>query len=649
LDDLDSLLQQAWQTRQACFPPILGADNPRRTRSVSLTGTACALECAHCGRHYLKAMLPVATLSPDDPRLKGVSSLLVSGGCDAHGRVPITAHRAQIHALRAGRRLNWHTGLVDKDEARALAGLADVVSFDLVGDDATIAEVYGLRASVEDYRAAYRLLLQHVPVVPHITIGLRGGKISGERTALDILRAEGATAIVFLVLIPTIGTRYADRTPPPVREVARLLAEARLAFPHTPLLLGCMRPGGAYRQALDPLAVRAGINRIVKPARTALALARQLGLAIEAGEECCALDVNLPHRSPSLCPSLRVSAGTEAVLGLRQRPMQAAPTTAYLMLDGGGCAMDCAFCAQARDSQARADALSRVVWPAYPTETVVEALRDVPVRTRPLPPPGPPDEGSTAPAAGERGLPREDASSLLRRVCFQVTVHRGALEEVQAAVRAVRQVTARPISVAIRPAGSGAIAALLDGGVDAIGLGLDCATEAVYRTIKGAGWRKMVALVEEACRRFPGHIRVHLMVGLGETEAELCRAIQAIYDWGGAVGLFAFTPVRGTPLAGRPQPSLDAYRRMQAARFLIDRRLVRVEDLSFAAGRLTSFGRPDWRTLLADGTAFRTSGCPGCNRPFYNERPGGILYNYPEPLSPEEAARALAALKKEVP
>ena len=27
---------------------------------------------------------------------------------------------------------------------------------------------------------------------------------------------------------------------------------------------------------------------------------------------------------------------------------------------------------------------------------------------------------------------------------------------------------------------------------------------------------------------------------------------------------------------------------------------------------------------------FNTYGCEGCNRPFYNERPSGPIYNYPE-------------------
>ncbi len=287
--NLEDLLEQAWQVRKTHFPPLLGADDLQRTRAISLTGNNCALDCAHCGRHYLEAMLPIAGLFPHDPRLDGASSLLISGGCDRQGRVPFRPHLEEIRALRPGRRLNWHVGLVGEKEAAALEGVADAVSFDLVGDDDTIAEVYGLNATVEDYRRTYRLLRRSLLVVPHITIGLRRGRLSGERAALDLLQEEGAEAIVFLVFIPTPGTRYAGCAPPPLGEVAGLLAEARLAFPTIPLLLGCMRPGGAYRRALDSLAVRAGINRIVKPHPTALELASHLGLRVEAGRECCVL------------------------------------------------------------------------------------------------------------------------------------------------------------------------------------------------------------------------------------------------------------------------------------------------------------------------------------------------------------------------
>ncbi|MHA1527027.1 MAG: hypothetical protein ACTSQD_08340 [Promethearchaeota archaeon] len=31
-----------------------------------------------------------------------------------------------------------------------------------------------------------------------------------------------------------------------------------------------------------------------------------------------------------------------------------------------------------------------------------------------------------------------------------------------------------------------------------------------------------------------------------------------------------------------------------------------------------------------------TSGCPGCNRPFYTSRPSGTIYNFPRALTENE-------------
>jgi biotin synthase len=51
-----------------------------------------------------------------------------------------------------------------------------------------------------------------------------------------------------------------------------------------------------------------------------------------------------------------------------------------------------------------------------------------------------------------------------------------------------------------------------------------------------------------------------------------------------------------------------------------------------------------WESLVnlpGFGESFMTRGCPDCNRPYYNERPGGPMYNYPFPLGTGEAERAL--------
>ncbi|MDR0797340.1 MAG: radical SAM protein, partial [Nitrososphaerota archaeon] len=55
-------------------------------------------------------------------------------------------------------------------------------------------------------------------------------------------------------------------------------------------------------------------------------------------------------------------------------------------------------------------------------------------------------------------------------------------------------------------------------------------------------------------------------------------------------------------------------------------------------GKIVSFGvKPDiLETVITSGKPFQTSGCTHCNRPFYNERPSGLLYNYPKSLNVKE-------------
>ncbi len=284
MEPLEQTLRRAWDVRRANFADEITWSLPLDTAVLSLTGPHCALDCAHCGGHYLRGMRPIWAAEPDGSR-----SCLVSGGCDPAGRVPVLAHLDRVKSWREGRRMNWHVGLVSHDEMATIAPLVDVVSFDFVGDEATIREVYGLEHGIETYVETYRLLRTFARTLPHVTIGLRGGELGHERRAFELLRDLGVDGLVLLVFIPTPGTRYAHRQPPPVPDVARLLAEARLSFPGVPLYLGCMRPKGRYRDELDPLAVRAGINVLVSPSRPARRLAGELGLAVREMRECCVL------------------------------------------------------------------------------------------------------------------------------------------------------------------------------------------------------------------------------------------------------------------------------------------------------------------------------------------------------------------------
>ncbi len=285
------LIRRAWEARKKHFTDEIWFDFPSLTESITLTGQACALNCAHCGGHYLKGMRSVSEMKVDGSLDSNLTfrSALVSGGCTIEGKVPFEEHLEFLYDLKQSVRLNFHVGLLDGKEISLLKGLADVVSFDFVADRETIQEVYGLKQGPEDYRRVYVGLREVVPVIPHLTLGLRGGKWGGEERALDALQELGFTGLVFNVFIPTPGTRYALRQPLPVEEVVRFLAKARVRFPDVPLALGCMRPKGKYRQVLDEAAVSLGLNRLVMPTPRARRRAEELGLRVIKGEECCAL------------------------------------------------------------------------------------------------------------------------------------------------------------------------------------------------------------------------------------------------------------------------------------------------------------------------------------------------------------------------
>ena len=84
-----------------------------------------------------------------------------------------------------------------------------------------------------------------------------------------------------------------------------------------------------------------------------------------------------------------------------------------------------------------------------------------------------------------------------------------------------------------------------------------------------------------------------------------------------------------------PATPRDQWRRVQLARYLIDYRSVRVDQMTFdSEGRVTNFGIPQSEidTVIDAGIAFRTSGCPGkfaedisaCDRPYGDSPPSNI-------------------------
>jgi len=314
---------------------------------------------------------------------------------------------------------------------------------------------------------------------------------------------------------------------------------------------------------------------------------------------------------------IRVSLGSAIVLGLLSGKLDAAPTTAYLMTyRKGKCFANCGFCPQARESHSRTDMLSRVSWPAFPIEKILS------------------------------GLDKAVIDDEIKRVCIQALNYPEVFTDLIALTRAIHQKVNVPISISCQPLNSENIRQLAEAGAERIGIPLDAATEELFDKIKGlsAGgpysWKKQFKLLSDAVNFFgKGKISTHLIVGLGETEKEMVKIIQRCVDMSVLPALFAFTPISGTALGNNAQPPIQKYRRIQIARHLIVHGIAGYEDMRFDEEGYISDFSVDEQTLLQIiqiGEPFPTSGCPNCNRPYYNEKPSGPIYNYPRKISQKE-------------
>ena len=315
---------------------------------------------------------------------------------------------------------------------------------------------------------------------------------------------------------------------------------------------------------------------------------------------------------------IRLSIGTAIRLGLVDGPLDPSFTTAFIMtFHPTKCEANCAFCPQARESTSASDRLSRISWPLYDFESVLSKW---------------PKDGAFA------------------RVCVQSLCYDGVVSEVIDITKAIRKRTDTPMSLAIHPIPKKDMLAVKKAGITTIGIALDACTPTLFDMVKGSErnseyrWSKHMEGLDQALEVFgKGNVTTHLIIGLGETEEQAATFILNMYEKGVAVGLFAFTAIRGTSLEDAPPPDIASYRRIQVVRHLAHRRLLKHDMIAFdSSGRIRlKLPKEQIQDLLESGAAFRVSGCPGCNRPYYNERPSGIMYNYPAALAPEDVKAAI--------
>lgn len=265
----------------------LTVSKPHQTLAISVTGSRCELRCAHCDGHYLEAMADLRHL--DETKLANSTSLLISGGSDRQGAVPLRDHQERILELSDRYNLNLHIGYQEASNLDFLEGRRVTISLDLIGDAATIKRVFGLDHPPEAYYELYRKLTRKFRVVPHLTVGLSGGEPSGEEHVIEYLAHDPPPAMTFIVFRPTHGTAFERCVAPPIERVVELIDLSCDRLP-CDLHLGCMRPGGGYRTRLDPLAWLAGARTIVMPDRRFVDTLLHNGIRIHETSQCCSLD-----------------------------------------------------------------------------------------------------------------------------------------------------------------------------------------------------------------------------------------------------------------------------------------------------------------------------------------------------------------------
>jgi lipoyl synthase len=275
--------------------------------SFSITGGACGLNCDHCRAEILKPMVPATTPAMLDQKVRhlvatqNLQGFLLSGGSNRRNEIPYERYYPVVERLKRdypAMKIAIHTALTDERGARAMeAAGVDTAMMDVIGADDTIREVYHLDRPVQDFEATLAALCStSMEVSPHIVIGLHYGRMLGETTALDIVSRHPVTALVLVVVMPFYAKPglYAV---PDAGDVGRIFREARGRLADRQVLLGCARPPGLHKRAVDAYAVMAGLDGIAFPADGAVAVANVIGRPHHQEHACCSIKVGAAPRS----------------------------------------------------------------------------------------------------------------------------------------------------------------------------------------------------------------------------------------------------------------------------------------------------------------------------------------------------------------
>jgi uncharacterized radical SAM superfamily protein len=254
---------------------------------VSVTGPECKQMCEHCKGKHLKGMIDVRG-SPDLLRIvndllaHGAEGLLVSGGCDNNGSVPVMNEIDAIRfASENGLKVNVHTGFINKEDAERLvnAGVG-AFSVDVHSDPDIIRNILHLEVEENAYSEMFdNIISAGGRPIAHLTVGFGRDDLIG---SAELVKSKGLDEVILLALVPTKGTMTENLT---VSEEEILDAVKELTEMGLTVTLGCMRP--RVHRDLEKKCIALGVRRIANPTRETIRWAKENGFNVVERMTCC--------------------------------------------------------------------------------------------------------------------------------------------------------------------------------------------------------------------------------------------------------------------------------------------------------------------------------------------------------------------------
>ncbi len=277
-------------------------------------------------------------------------------------------------------------------------------------------------------------------------------------------------------------------------------------------------------------------------------------------------------RAPDPGSVLRVSKAAAIQIGLvRGRFFRdSAPACINLLQDlPGGCRASCGYCGLSRDRDRKeGDTFIRVKWPTADEVTIAGHI--------------------------------EASHDRIERICIATVIHPEAKTDLLRRLDWLSKYDI-PLSALVSSVQVDHDSAreMRERGARILGIGMDAASARVMARTRGGalgGWDMHWRAIETAVDVFGGgNVNIHIVVGLGETDAELVETAVRLYDIGAGCFLFSFCPEAGTSMAGNP-PDMVIYHAAEVKQMTAQGLVQPMDDCYTAIG----IGKDQFNKVLID-------------------------------------------------